>query len=382
MQRVQSQLTQHRKSTEFRMNCPNPIPRSHRHLFAPAAQSSDTRSTPLGRVAALVLILSAATTTRLPAQTVPEAQAKIVKIYGAGGIRGLEAYQSGFLISKDGHVLTSFSYVLDTDDVIVTLADGRDFTAATVGIDPRLELAVLKIDATDLPFFDLSKGVRLETGSRILAFSNLFGIAAGNEPASVMHGVIMAISKLSARRGNFKIPYQGEVYIVDAITNNPGAAGGALTNLKGELVAMLGKELRSADANVWINYALPVDSIRDSVQALQNGTPLPNADENTTENLAKQPWTIQHTGILFIPDVLAKTPPFVESVYPDSPAANVGVRPDDLVMYVGTELVRSYRDLVAALERIENQDDLEITVLREQKLVPLTIQPADIESAP
>ncbi|HVW37927.1 MAG TPA: serine protease, partial [Pirellulales bacterium] len=65
-------------------------------------------------------------------------QPKIVKIYGAGGFRGLEPYQSGFLVSPAGHVLTAWSYVLDTDYITVTLDDGRKFEAKLLGADPRL----------------------------------------------------------------------------------------------------------------------------------------------------------------------------------------------------------------------------------------------------
>src|SRR3989304_10102389 len=71
-------------------------------------------------------------------------QTKMVKIHGAGGVRGLEAYQSGFLISSEGHVLTVWSYVLDTDYVTVTLDAGRKFEGKLAGAEPRLELAVLK----------------------------------------------------------------------------------------------------------------------------------------------------------------------------------------------------------------------------------------------
>ena len=75
-----------------------------------------------------------------------EVQPKVVKIYGAGGLRGLEAYQSGMLISAEGHVLTVWSYVLDADEVTVVLDDGRRFTAKHVAADPLTEIAVLKFD--------------------------------------------------------------------------------------------------------------------------------------------------------------------------------------------------------------------------------------------
>ena len=123
------------------------------------------------------------------AQIVDQVQPKIVKIFGAGGLRGLEAYQSGFLISGEGHILTVWSYVLDSDVVTVYLNDGRKFQAEVVGMDPRTEIAVLKIDGEDLPHFNLDEAVPLEAGSRVLAFSNLYGVAFGNEPASVLKGL-------------------------------------------------------------------------------------------------------------------------------------------------------------------------------------------------
>ena len=102
------------------------------------------------------------------------------------------------LISAEGHVLTVWSYVLDTDYISVTLDDGRKFEAKLLGADPRLELAVLKIDAADLPHFDLAAAAAAEPGTRVLAFSNLFGVATGDEPASVQHGIVAA--KTPARR--------------------------------------------------------------------------------------------------------------------------------------------------------------------------------------
>ncbi|HEY1783940.1 MAG TPA: trypsin-like peptidase domain-containing protein, partial [Pirellulales bacterium] len=89
-----------------------------------------------------------------PSTGIDSAQPRMVKLYGAGGFEGLEAYQSGFLVSADGHILTAWSYVLDTDYLAVMLADGRKLEAKLVGADPRLEIAVLKIDAQSLDHFD------------------------------------------------------------------------------------------------------------------------------------------------------------------------------------------------------------------------------------
>jgi len=151
--------------------------------------------------AAALLISQPAITAAAPsfAEVIASVQPKIVKIYGAGGFRGLEHYQSGFLISPEGHVLTAWSYVLDTDFVTVTLNDGSKYTAEFVGADPRLEIAVLKIDASTTDCFRLADAVELEPGARVLAFSNLYGVATGDEPASVLKGYVSAKTDLSAR---------------------------------------------------------------------------------------------------------------------------------------------------------------------------------------
>ena len=98
------------------------------------------------------------------ADVIDRAQAKVVKIFGAGGFRGMESYQSGILISSEGHIMTVWSYVLDTDHISIHLNDGRQFQAKLLGGDPRLEMAVLKIEAADLPHFDLAKAARADAG--------------------------------------------------------------------------------------------------------------------------------------------------------------------------------------------------------------------------
>src|SRR6516162_2459939 len=127
-------------------------------------------------VSALRLPAMIASAAESATRVIDQAQSKIVKIYGAGGFHGMEGYQSGFIISPEGHVLTALSYVLDTDHVSVTLSDGRRYDAHMLGGDPRLEVAVLKIDAHQLPCFDLDKAVSLTAGARVYAVSNLFNV--------------------------------------------------------------------------------------------------------------------------------------------------------------------------------------------------------------
>jgi serine protease Do len=318
-------------------------------------------------IVVLLLAAGAARAGESLAAVIDAQQPKMVKIYGAGGPSGLESYQSGFLFSDAGHILTVWSYVLDTDHIIATLADGRRLEAKLVGADPRLELAVLKIEGEGLPHFDLAAAVPAEAGTRVLAFSNLFGVAAGEEPNSVQHGTVAVKTRLDARRGVFESPYRGNVYVLDAMTNNPGAAGGALVNQHGELLAMLGKELRSAQNHIWLNYALPVDELRGSVEQIMQGKFRPS--DEAPDILPEEAIDLAQTGLVLVPDVLERTPPYVDVVRQDSPAARAGVRPDDLIVFVGENLVHSCQGFRDELAHIERGNPLRLVLMRGQELV-------------
>jgi serine protease Do len=306
-------------------------------------------------------------------------QPKIAKIYGAGGTRGLEHYQSGILISGKGHVLTVSSYVLDSDEVTVVLDDGRRYTAQQVAADPLTEIAVLKFDpgGDDIPHFDLSASVSAEPGTRVLAFSNLFGIAAGNEPVSILHGVLSAVAPLEARRGAFTTNFHGNVYVVDAAANNPGAAGGALTDSRGRLLGMLGKELRSSLTDTWLNYALPVAAFAPTVDDILAGrfTPAELKEIDRPTN----PLSLAMLGVVLVPDVVTRTPPYIDRVLPKSPAAVAGLRPDDLVVMIDSQVASSCRQAVSLVERLEHDATVRLGVLRGDQFleVSLTAKPAE-----
>ncbi len=304
-----------------------------------------------------------------------DALPKVVKIYGAGGVRGLEPYQSGFLISAEGHVLTSWSYVLDTDLVKVTLDDGRKYQGTLVGADPRMEIAVLKIDGSELPHFDLATARTAEAGTRVLALSNLFGVAMGEEPVSVQRGVVMARTRLDARRGAFETPYRGPVYVLDAMTNNPGAAGGDLVNYRGELLGLLGKELRNAQNGAWLNYAVPVSELKPSIEAILSGKGAPKDSE---QQLApKNAYNLQFLGLTLVPDVLDHTPPFIDDVRPNTAAARAGLRRDDLVIFIGDTLVNSVQSVHEVLSRTDRAEPMKWIVKRGQELVETVVESSE-----
>lgn len=303
-----------------------------------------------------------------------QVQPKVVKLYGTGGLRGLESYQSGLLISADGHVLTVWSYVLDADEVTVVLDDGRRYTAGHVAADPLTEIAVLKFDPGDdnVAHFELSQAAMAEPGARVLAFSNLFGIATGDEPVSMLHGVVSAIAPLEARRGAFATNFRGEVYVVDAAANNPGAAGGALTDSQGRLLGMLGKELRSSLTGTWLNYAIPVAAFAPTVDDILAGRFTP--PELTELDRPDEPLSFAALGIILVPDVVTRTPPYIDRVLPDSAAARAGLRPDDLVVMIDSLVAASCRDANRLVERLERGAEARVAVLRDNEYLEFTLK--------
>lgn len=273
---------------------------------------------------------------------------KVVKLFGGGGFQGLASYGTGVLVSPQGHILTVAGHLLLTPDLRVHLWDGRRFEARILFIEPLLDAALIKIDnVEDLPYFDIvrvAKRPPAKAGDAILAFSNEFQIATRDEPVSVQHGVVAAYAKLHGRRGVFDAPYTGEVYIIDAITNNVGAAGGALTTRQGELLGILGKELRNTLSETWINYAVPAPALATFVDKSIKGEYKPIAKAATTEGPAGR------HGIILVPNVVERTPPYIEELLPGSPASKAGLRPDDLIVSLdGQQVVsvKGFRDLIA-----------------------------------
>jgi serine protease Do len=308
-------------------------------------------------------------------ETIDAVLPRLVKIYGAGGLQNLVAYGTGMLVSPEGHVATVWSHVLDTEQVTVVLNDGRRFQAQVLGAEPHLDLALLKLDAENLqlPYFDLAEAGAAEPGERILAFSNMFKVAAGDEPVSVLHGVVAARTKLTARRGRFEIPYDGPVYIVDAITNNSGAAGGALTTRDGSLIGMIGKELRNSESNTWVNYAVPMTELRDAISEMKTGTYKPSEQQTSKGQDKPRRYAAIDFGIVMVPDVVFRTPAYIDAVEAGSAASQVGLQPDDLILFVNDELVQSTRMLVDELGRLEAGDTLRLIVRRGRNLVSVEL---------
>jgi serine protease Do len=352
-----------------------PAARSHRMLW------------PGGLIVVAVLLLAVVTPPAFAAprpvsQVVDDVGRRVVKIFGSGGLRGLYAYSTGFLVTPDGYLVTVWSHVLDEETVTVILHDGRKLSGKVVGAEPQLDLAVVKVEADELPCFHLDDAATATPGTRVLAFSNMFKVATGDEPVSVIHGVVSAVTHLTARRGAFETPYRGPVYVVDAITNNPGAGGGVLTTSDGRLLAMIGKELRNSETNTWINYAMPISELKTVVNEIITGrfTTKPAPSDEQPAGPRGYRFSPIDFGLVMVPDVLVRTPAYVDRVIPDSPAARAGIQPNDLILFVDDELVHSCRSLNEALGRQESGDLVKLVLRRGNSLIPVSLpatQPAE-----
>jgi serine protease Do len=321
---------------------------------------------------------------------------KVVKIFGAGGFRGATNYSTGVLVSADGHFVTIASQTLDTSELIVHLSDGRRMKAVVLAAEPELDIALCYIrmegkgkdekNGLDLPFYDIPEAAKrkpAEAGDWVLAHSNLFEIAMRNEPVSVMGGSITSVSKLHGKRGIFDFPYTGDVYVVDAIANGPGAGGGPLTTRKGDLLGLIGREIKNSQTETWINYAIPVFAeveIKDDKDKVTKVS-VPQFVELAMKGeykVVRKDKSLAgpggYTGIKFVPNVLDRTPPYVDEIIPDSPAAKAGIQVNDLVSFIDGEPVYSIKSFYAVMSRTRGGDTVRIEVRRGDNLQSVDVK--------
>lgn len=305
------------------------------------------------------------------ATIVAKTQPKVVKIYGAGGLRGLEAYQTGAIVSPQGHILTIWSYVLDAEDLNVTLLDGRKFKAELVGADPKFDAALLKIEGEEFPAFSLQANVKPKPGDVSLSFINLYGIATGNEAVSVVKSRVASIGPLSTRRGGGLVNYDGDVLYFDTVTSNPGAQGGPVIDRRGNFIGMIGKETRNSADQTWANYAIPASALVSVVDDLIAGKARPR--DTAEKKLPKNPFDLEAAGIILAPNVVARTPPFVDRVIAGSSAAKAGVVADDLILFVNGQLSPSRKAVEEELIKIDRRDRVKITLQRGGKIMDVEL---------
>ena len=344
---------------------------------------------------AAVLVCPAARADESFAAVAADINKKVVKLFGSGGIKGLASYGTGILVSADGYILTVNSHLLDTQDLRVHLWDGTRWHAEVVATEASLDLALVKIATKekldDLPFYDITEAVKrplAKGGKGVLALSNMYLIGTRDEPMSVQHGVISSYARLYGKIGVHDATFTGHVYIVDAITNNPGAAGGPLTTRKGELLGLIGKELRNELTNTWINYAMPIGAkvkvhlAADDKEIEVSALDLLELKKDYNKKIKsidlskKKPGKGGYLGVMLMPNVVERTPPYVDDVLPGTPAYKAGFKPDDLIVYVDglpAPSIDIYTELMAGYGP---GDKARIEVRRGDKLltIPVTLE--------
>jgi serine protease Do len=300
--------------------------------------------------------------------TLERAAQRVVKLYGAGGLGRAHGYGTGIFVSPKGHILTVLGSMLEAAEVRAVLWDGRRMPARLLAAHPQRSIAVLKIEVEDVPFFDLS-GAKVEPGEIVYALSNQFNIAAGPEVDSVQRGAVAAVATLDES--------VGRVLILDATACNPGAAGGAVVDSAGRLLAVLNKEYRDPATRTWVHTAVFASDLSVFARAVIDGKLAPESSVETVPSDAgtgrAKPLDLR--GLILLPDVLDQTPAFIDGTERDSPAAKAGLRGDDLILYVGTKLVQSVVDFHKAAAALPADKPWTLVVLRGEAMRTIELPP-------
>ncbi|MCG8618333.1 MAG: trypsin-like peptidase domain-containing protein, partial [Desulfobacterales bacterium] len=169
-------------------------------------------------------------------------QNRCVKLYG-GAIGREHGYASGVIVSPDGHIVTAQGIYLASPRLRVVLADGSHHFATVLRRDDDSQLALLQIGAPTPNYFDLDAAPTVSVGQEVWAVSNAFNVAEAREWLSVSRGIVSLRAELDTRKRAQDFNINSQILLVDAITANPGAPGGALIDPSGNLVGVIGKVL-------------------------------------------------------------------------------------------------------------------------------------------
>ncbi len=244
------------------------------------------------------------------------------------------ALGSGVVVSPDGYILTNNHVVEGATTVKVTLADRRELTAKTIGTDPQSDIAVIKIDASNLPVLPLS-GIKPEVGDICLAIGNPFGVGQ-----TVTMGIVGATGRnLGGTIEAF------EDFIQTDASINPGNSGGALINSRGELIGINTAILSGSGGNQGIGFAIPVTMARNIMDQLIKSGKVTRGYlgaylQDVDPNLAKAFKIPNNSGVV------------ITKVDPNTPAEKGGLKEGDVVTQVNGDTVidtQSLRNQIASM---------------------------------
>jgi serine protease Do len=272
-----------------------------------------------------------------------------------GAVAGFtdESVGSGVIIDPAGWILTNYHVLAQSDDVMVTLADGRRFVAEVVGADPASDLAVVRIDATNLPHAAWGDSDSVQVGEMIWAIGNPFGL-----DRTLTYGIVSAVG----RRGVLDDPYQ-EFLQTDA-SINPGNSGGPLVDVHGHVMgittAIVGQDFRG------IGFAIPSNTARAVYEQIRKHGHV----ERGYMGLALRRLTIHDDRA----DGQAVRGAAVDAVDPNSTGAAAGMQPGDVVVAFDEAPVDDPAALVLMIMRTPIGTEVPLTVLRDGKEMEVKVR--------
>lgn len=277
---------------------------------------------------------------------------------------------SGFITTADGQIITNAHVVAGADRVQVTLKDGRTFTGEVIGADSVTDIAVIKIDANNLPTVRLSDSEQIQPGEWAIAIGNPLGL-----DSTVTAGIISATGRSSREVG---VPDKRVEFIQTDAAINPGNSGGPLLNLNGEVIGVNTAIIQGAQG---LGFAIPINTVdRISAELIQNGrvehaylgiqmvTLSPQMKENINSN-PNSPFTVEETeGVL------------IARVMQNSPAAQAGLRAGDVIVAVEGQPVQDGAAVQQAVEQSRVGQNLSMTLRREGREQTLNVRPGNMPS--
>jgi len=254
---------------------------------------------------------------------------------------------SGVIIAGDGYVLTNHHVIGGADSVKVDLADGRSFAAKVIGSDPASDLAVLRVDATGLPTVAFGDSDRVRVGDVVLAFGNPLGVGQ-----TVTMGIVSAKGRTTGvSDGNYEDFLQTDAPI------NQGNSGGALVNLRGELVGINAQILSPSGGNIGLGFAIPASMARAVSDQLREGGVVHRAKLGVTV----QPVTPEIAQSLELPTTRGA---LVSDVEPDSPAARAGLSPGDVITTLDGQPVNDANTLRNRVAAVRPGSEVSLGIVR------------------
>ncbi len=272
---------------------------------------------------------------------------------GPGQQRERTSMGSGFIVSSDGYILTNNHVIEGADEIIVRLSDRREMEAEVIGTDPRTDMAVLKIEASDLPTASIGRSADLNVGEWVFAIGSPFGF-----DYSVTAGIVSAKGR-SLPRENYVPFIQTDVAI------NPGNSGGPLFNMKGEVVGVNSQIYTRSGGFMGMSFSVPMDMAMDVFEQLRDKGSVSRGwlgvmIQEVNRDLAETYGLSRPYGAL------------VAQVMPDSPAAEAGLESGDVILeFNGREISRS-SDLPPMVGRASVGSEGELTIMRDQEKQTLT----------